>query len=271
MPYLCKKYNMNIHFEDKILFEKLKSATIVRCLVGSRCYGTHTLDSDHDYLYIYATSENELNSFITTHHQLQYKEDGIDYNFVSLHSFLKNTLNGDSTINFEVINSDALIGTELEFLNENKKSFLTYTMVRSMLGLARRDIKHFFRAETEYGKLKRLKHIVRGYLYSVDMINGCFDFNDCNKRLLSIELNVATNKQLKEYENLISNLRNVLTEKFNDKTLGLAQKFNVEDGIKITKLFTEYCSSESFKNKQNLLKDFDMTMFINSFENWVEY
>ena len=69
MPYLCKKYNMNIHFEDKILFEKLKSATIVRCLVGSRCYGTHTLDSDHDYLYIYATSENELNSFITTHHQ----------------------------------------------------------------------------------------------------------------------------------------------------------------------------------------------------------
>lgn len=262
---------MNIHFNDRQLFEKLKSATIVKCVVGSHMYGTNTETSDIDFLFVYATSENELNSFITTHHQLQYKEDGIDYNFVSLHSFLKNTLNGDSTINFEVINSDALIGTELEFLNENKKSFLTYTMVRSMLGLARRDIKHFFRAETEYDKLKRLKHIVRGYLYSVDMINGCFDFNDCNKRLLSIELNVATNKQLKEYENLISNLRNVLTEKFNDKTLGLAQKFNVEDGIKITKLFTEYCSSESFKNKQNLLKDFDMTMFINSFENWVEY
>jgi predicted nucleotidyltransferase len=262
---------MNIHFDDKELFERLKSATIAKCVVGSHMYGTNTEASDIDYLYIYATSENELNSFIKTHHQLQYKEDGIDYNFVSLHNFMNNTLNGDSSINFEVINSDALTGTDLEFLNTYKNSFLTYTIVRSYLGFARRDIKHFFRAETEYDKLKRLKHIVRGYLYSVDMINGCFDFNDCNKRLLSIELNVATNKQLKEYENLISNLRNVLTEKFNGKTLGLAQKFNVEDGIKITKLFTEYCSSESFKNKQNLLKDFDMTMFINSFENWVEY
>ena len=262
---------MNIHFTDKELFEKLKSATIAKCVVGSHMYGTNTETSDTDYLYIYATSENELNSFIKTHHQLQYKEDGIDYNFVSLHNFMNNTLNGDSSINFEVINSDALIGTDLEFLNTYRKSFLTYTIVRSYLGFARRDIKHFFRAETEYDKLKRLKHIVRGYLYSVDMINGCFDFNDCNKRLLDIELNVSSNKQLKEYEGLISNLRNELTEKFNGKTLGLAQKFNVEDGIKITKLFTEYCSSESFKNKQNLLKDFDMTMFINSFENWVEY
>lgn len=262
---------MNIHFTDKELFEKLKSATIAKCVVGSHMYGTNTETSDTDYLYIYATSENELNSFIKTHHQLQYKEDGIDYNFVSLHNFMNNTLNGDSSINFEVINSDALIGTDLEFLNTYKKSFLTYTIVRSYLGFARRDIKHFFRAETEYDKLKRLKHIVRGYLYSNDMINGCFDFNDCNKRLLSIELNVANNKQLKEYELLISNLRNVLTEKFNGKTLGLAQKFNVEDGISITKLFTDYCSSESFKNKQLLLKDFDMTMFINSFENWVEY
>ena len=69
---------MNIHFANKELFEKLKSATIVKCLVGSRIYGNHTNGSDYDYLHIYATSENELNSFIKVHHQLQYKEDGID-------------------------------------------------------------------------------------------------------------------------------------------------------------------------------------------------
>lgn len=80
---------MNIHFDNKELFEKLKSATIAKVVIGSKMYGTYDASkSDIDYLYIYATSENELNSFIKTHHQLQYKEDGIDYNFVSLHTFL---------------------------------------------------------------------------------------------------------------------------------------------------------------------------------------
>ena len=81
---------MNIHFKNKELFEKLKSATIAKVIVGSHMYGTNTESSDIDYLYIYATSENELNSFIKVHHQLQYKEDGIDHNFVSLHNFLNN-------------------------------------------------------------------------------------------------------------------------------------------------------------------------------------
>jgi len=66
---------MNIHFNDKELFEKLKSATIAKIVVGSNMYGTQNSSSDIDYLYIYATSENELNSFVKVHHQLQYYYD----------------------------------------------------------------------------------------------------------------------------------------------------------------------------------------------------
>lgn len=262
---------MNIHFEDRILFEKLKSATIAKVLVGSHMYKSNNELSDTDYLYIYATSENELYSFIKTHHQLQYKEDNIDYNFVSLHNFLYNTLKGDSTINFEVINSDSLIGTDLRFLNYNKDAFLTYTIIRSYLGLCRRDIKCFFSAKTDYDKEKRLKHIVRGSIYARYMLDNNFEFNKCNDMFRAVEIDITTSKQLKSYEKIVSDLRYVLNEKFASKTLGLAQHMNVESGVKITKDLLDYCKTESFKNKQAFLSDFNLDIFINSYENWVEY
>lgn len=262
---------MNIHFTDKELFEKLKSATIAKVVVGSHMYKSNNESSDTDYLYIYATSENELNSFIKTHHQLQYKEDNIDYNFVSLHNFLYNTLNGDSTINFEVINSDALIGTDIEFLNDNKDAFLTYTIIRSYLGLCRRDIKCFFSSKNDYERSKRLKHVIRGSLYAKYMIDKNFDFDKTNDEFRAVELDITTAKQLKYYEAIVSGLRNTLTEKFNAKTLGLAQNMDVAKGILITNKVLEFCKSKSFKDKQAFLSDFSLEMFINSNENWVEY
>jgi predicted nucleotidyltransferase len=262
---------MNIHFTDKELFERLKSATIAKVVVGSNMYGTNTETSDIDYLSIYATSENELLSFIKTHHQLQYKEDGVDYNFVSLHNFLENCLSGDSTINFEVLCSPALIGTELEFLYNHRKSFLTYSVVRSYLGLARRDVKHFYSAKTESDRIKRLKHAIRGYIYARDMIAGDFDFGGCNQELLGVAMDHTSNKQIKEYDIKISFLRNELANKFNGKTLGLPQHIDVTEGIKITEEFLNYCKSNEYKKKRDQLKDFDLSAFINSFENWVEY
>ena len=104
--------------------KKLKKATIAKVRVGSFVYGTDTIESDEDFLYIYATSENELLSVIQTQHQLQYKSNNgyylntrdIDHNFVSLHNFIKNIISGDSSINYEVIQSEELIGTDLEWL-----------------------------------------------------------------------------------------------------------------------------------------------------------
>jgi len=262
---------MNIHFTDKKLFDKLKKATIAKVIVGSHMYGTNNENSDIDYLHIYATSENELMSFIQTNHQLQYKEEGIDYNFVSLNSFLKNIFNGDSSINFEVIQSDSLIGTDLEWLCSHKDTFITYNMIRSYLGLCRRDIKYYNKCDTDYDKVKKLRHIIRGYIYAKKMISHNFNFKECNDTLLNIKLDISTNIQLREYEKKISDLRNELTEKFNNKTLGYAQNINVEAGIKLNTNLCNFMKTNEFKVKQYILKDFDMEMFINSYENWVNY
>jgi hypothetical protein len=81
----------------------------------------------------------------------------------------------------------------------------------------------------------------------------------------------TSNKQIKEYDVKISFLRNELADKFNGKTLGLPQHIDVTEGIKITEEFLNYCKSNEYKKKRDQLKDFDLSAFINSFENWVEY
>lgn len=262
---------MNIHFTDRTLFKQLKVATLAKVKVGSHMYGTNTEKSDIDYLYIYATSENELTSAIQVHHQLQFIEDGVDHNFVSLHTFLRNCMSGDSTINFEVLQSGALKGTKLDWLNKHKDSFITYTIIRSYLGFARRDIKHYHKQKDDYNKMKKLGHIIRGYIYARMMIDGIWDFNTANTELKNIKLNVTNNKMLKAYESKISKLRNTLNEKFNNRTLGYAQHMNVEKGITLTNELNEFCRGYEFKIKQLNLQYFNMNLFINSFENWVEY
>ena len=274
---------MNIHFTDKNLFEKLKKATLAKVVVGSRMYGIHNDDinkgplSDTDFLYIYATSENELTSAIQTHHQLQFiDEDGNDHNFVSLHTFVRNILNGDSTINFEVVQSGALFNTNLEWLHDLRSHFITYTIIRSYLGLARRDVKHYHKANTEELKKKRLGHIIRGYIYAKDMIHDQFNFKiaNCQLKIILDNLDVSNNKTLKEYDAAISNLRDELNEKFNNKTLGLAQHMNIKGASGLTYCMNYFCRSNDdtyFNEKQKHLNEFDMSYFINAFENWVEY
>lgn len=264
---------MNIHFTDKVLFEKLKKATIAKVIVGSHLYGTQTEVSDTDFLYIYATSENELKSFVQVNHQLQYKEDGIDHNFVSLHSFIRNSLNGDSTINFEVIQSGILSNTSLRWLDESKDFFKTYTITRSYLGLSRRDVKHFGKYTEEYEKRKRFGHIIRGYLYSKALVEHNFDFNELNIELKELMNTIDYNsgKELKRFSGYITDLREVLTAKFNDGSLNMPQNINVGSGILLDSLLINYCESVTFSFKQAFLKDFDMKMYINSYENWVNY
>ena len=160
---------MNIHITDVKFFESLKKATLVEIEVGSKMYGLSHDDSDKDLLCIYATSETEKNSFCLTHHQIQYKDEinRIDYIFVNIHNFLRNSLNGDSTINFEVINSDKLIDTPLEFLYQMRKAFFNYKILRSYLGLARRDIQRMdIDGKTEFGKNKKIAHSFRGFIFA---------------------------------------------------------------------------------------------------------
>lgn len=262
---------MNIHFKDEKLFEQLKLATIVKVKVGSHLYGTANMygTSDEDYLYIYVTSENELKSFIWTNHQLQYKEDGIDHNFVSVHSFIRNCLNGDSTINFEVIQSDELIGTELEFLTHNKKAFHTYTIIRSYCGFVKRDFKHWFKTKTREEERKKLGHIARGFIYAYELIKNRFDFNSCNEELKNLinKFDSDFYNSAKCYAETAEKLRKEL----NNNTLGLAKIIRTDDAKIINDQLLELVNSDYFKDKQSYIEDFDMNYFINAFENWVEY
>jgi len=265
---------MNIHFTDVKLFENLKKATLAKVIIGSKMYGT-SVDghSDTDYLYIYATSETELLSCIQSHHQLQFSENKVDHIFVSLHSFIKNTLSGDSTINFEVIHSNSLNGTVLEWISEKRNMFLTYSVIRSYIGLCRRDIKHFGKYSSEYEKRKRFGHIIRGVIYTRSFLNGSFDFLKSNLELVNTlkEIDFNSGKLLREYTSEVSKFRELLTSYYNDNTLLIAKNVNVEDAIIFNKLLIKMCESEVFKSKQLILTNFDMRPFINSYENWISY
>lgn len=268
---------MNIHFTDKELFERLKAATLAKVIVGSHLYGTNTLESDLDWLHIYATSENELKSFVWTNHQLQYKEDGVDHNFVSLHSFVRNIINGDSTINFEVVHSDALENTILELLMHMKDIFNTYTMIRSYNGLAKRDCKHWIKAKTDRDRLKKYGHIVRGYIYAQLLMHRTFRFDLANKALIhhmsyfkSGEKTLSIDN-VHEYNDLLDIQRKELNSLLESKDLKLAKVMKVQDGLDLEMSLKLLQYKGEFLQKQNKLKLFDMDIFINAFENWVSY
>jgi predicted nucleotidyltransferase len=261
---------MNIHFTDKELFERLKAASIIRVTVGSHMYGTNNAESDIDYLYIYATSDNELNSFIQTQHQFQYKENDIDHNFVSLHAFLKNTINGDSPMNFEVIHSGALKGTMLEFLYENRGMFNTYTILKAYLGMARRDAKFYYRENTDKGRLKKIGHVVRADIYCNALLNHDFDFNRCNQYLVNNSEDLKT-LHIKVADASISQLRNVMNERLDSGTLGMAQKMDFENAKILSNHVFELMKNHNYLSHKAVLEDFNIDAFLNAFENWVEY
>lgn len=270
---MSKIFAMNIHFDDKNLFEKLKRASIVNVLVGSHMYGTSTENSDTDLLYIYATSQNELLSPFDSHHQLQYKEEGVDHNFVSLHSFIKNALSGDSTINFEVIYSGSLAETPLYWLYENREIFLTYNIIRSYIGFCRRDLNSYGRYKTDKERYKRFGHILRGSIYTEAMLRNEFDFTKCNEETLSemLKNEYDSGKRLKELTALTTRLRTELTHANDFNTLGLGKTIKVADGIKLHEWCIGFCKGDLFMDYQNVLEDFDMNRFIDSVENWVSY
>ena len=142
-------------------------------------------------------------------------------------------------------------------------------MIRSYLGICRRDIKHYHK---DNNKFKKLRHIIRGYLYARHMINHTFDFDACNEELLSINIDVSNNFQLREYENSISLLRDELNAKFENKVLGYSQHFNVKRGIELSNDIYELCKSSLFLECQEYINESNINeLYINAYENWVEY
>jgi predicted nucleotidyltransferase len=265
---------MNIHTTDKNLVEALKSATIASCQIGSTMYGTNDENSDVDILHIYATSTKELNSLFPSFHQIQYTENGVDYLFVSIHNFIKNLITGDSTINFEVVQSGALHDTRLEFLYANKNEFNTYKMIRSYLGFANRDVKMWNGCKNDRDRHKKLMHIMRGYYYAKGMIDGDpFEIKNAEwiEAMSKIE---GTGKELQTYVTNYGTLVKELRTKINNgDELGLAKYMDVSAQTQIDYCFSLLCDSSVYKlwvANIDMYEDL-IELFYETNENGVEY
>lgn len=253
---------MNIHFKDIELFEKLKKATILKTIFGSKLYGIDDINSDIDYLYIYVPSISERNTFYPSHHHLQYKEknNNIDHIFVNIFTFLKNCINGDSPIFFEIINHDSILNSPLNFLYDMRKSFYNYKIIRSYNGIAKRDIKELSKQISEHDKNKKLAHVLRGHEFSKMIYN--LDFNPIINSELKEEIfkikNISDWKVRKEItEKLqleVENFRKKLTDDYNNK-FSLPKFMLVEDQIKLDVKLSELINSDIWKEKLNWYMD----------------
>ena len=178
---------MNIHFTDKMLKEQLDKSTIFEIEVGSGMYGLKTPESDTDILKIYLEGSLNLTSITDNHHQFQYKDtkNNIDYIYTSLGQFVKNIISGDSTINYEVLESS-------EFREQFKDLYLYFyinkldkiNIIKSYLGMAKRDLK-MLKKETNN---KKAYHIKRGILFAESILNdvNIFCTLDIHRENLSI-------------------------------------------------------------------------------------
>lgn len=262
---------MNIHFTDKYTYDKLKESTIVSIVVGSKMYGLDNNKSDIDYLHIYATSDLELNNPFIVNHQLQYKDDGVDHNFVSLHTFIRNICNGDSTINFEVIHSDEIKNSDISFLYEFKDAFYSYNVIKSYIGLIRRDYKFYGKGDKKENKIKKLKHIIRGFIFVNSIIDGKFSlFNQilidtCNGlyEMNSTELDEAAEK----YNTLNEKLRIDINSRISD----FPRYMHPDKQYMLNKTLLYYCSGEAYNKIKLKGADAIINLYHNSFENWVVY
>ncbi len=265
---------MNLHFKDITIFNHLKEASLVSCEFGSSLYKTNDENSDVDIHYIYATSNKELNSFVKSHHHLQYIEDGIDHVFVNLHTFILNTIKGDSTVLFEIIQSDILKDTALNFIYEMKYAFINYSIIRSYLGFANRDFRKYHTKVTHREQLKSICHIYRGYYFAKSLMEGNFrlindEFLDKVKeiKLLKEDDYVGKKKLLNSGVNIVSDLRMKLNEDFDRGRINLPKYMTIENQTKLDFQLSSLMEREEFKEKQLRIKNMDLTIFYDAFEN----
>ena len=247
---------MNIHFQDKKLFDILNANSIVTIKVGSHLYNLDNEKSDTDFLTIYFENNQ---SFLWEHHQLQYKENGIDFNFTTIQNFIRNILTGDATINFEVLFSEELKHSKLSFLYENRYHFINYHIIRSYLGLAKRDFKMIVKYTNNFKEFsaddfKKVSHFFRGFVFSNMLIDKTFDItlNSTYLKYSLLKFNII-NINGNEFKNDYDFIKTVKNE-------GILIDENVIHFIKYT--MEELENNREFLNKMMENKQFNKFMAI---------
>jgi len=265
---------MNIHITDIELFEKLALSTIFSIEIGSKMYGLDNDFSDRDIICVYATSDNELNSFHMTHHQIQYKENNTDYIFVNIHNFIRNCLTGDSTINMEVICNEKLKGTCLEFLYNMRYSFYNYKILKSYLGLCKRDLTRIdIDGKTEYTKNKKIAHAYRGLL-TAEKIFLNKDIQLSDKELNTIKTDIWTLNgyiMRQEYSNKLMSqvdiLRNNMNKELDKKNI--TNFMTIENQNKLQLELNKLTQSNFYM--EHKMDNFNMELIYDANENGIKY
>lgn len=210
---------MNIHTKDIELFTKLKEVTIYKSVIGSHLYENNTNISDIDYLSIYVPSKSELNTAFPSHHQIQYKdiENNIDYNFSNIFTFLKNLINGDSPVNFEIIHNTDLKNSSLNFLYDMRKDFYNYKILKSYLGIARKDLREMNKQSDFTKEKKKLSHAYRGLKFYEEILNGNLNIKMTDQLKNEIDHIKSLDKN-KEYFDIIKETKEKIEEKRKELT-----------------------------------------------------
>jgi len=255
---------MYIQFTDEGLYEALSDSTIVKIKMGSHLYGCDTESSDLDYLCIYREGISNESSYLWEHHPYQYKKNGIDYNFTSLQCFIRNLINGDSPHNFEVLYSKELMsdGT-ISWLSKYKEHFMNYNLIRSYLGLAKRDIKDY-NHETFNGTkectpyaFKKAFNVLRGVEVAKMLMNG--KYNNDFISLKSIKMGVVPDSQyVHDLVAVNANSMEFLRDLLNDRLKNGSIK-KIIDPVVAKKLDDELmstCTSNRYKWRQLLYIDY---------------
>lgn len=275
---------MNIKFSDENLFKNLIESSLVSLPIGSVLYNLQHAESDKDFLHILPSFRQEQESFLNNFHQLQYKkisenssETLEDHIFVSLPTFLKNCIIGESTINFECLHSVALKESVLSFLYEQRKNFYNYCIIRAYLGFCERDIKHYKKRQTDTDKASGIIHVQRGLLFAQNIFQDDFELivND----LIDFSGDVRAN--YKEFERFLP-IYLESAKDFRQETLNKAYeqgnlvRYMLPENQKILdKSLSEFIATDFYQQKRNQITPENQTkimeMYYNSFENWVEY
>jgi len=252
---------MNLHFKDIELFEKLKAATLHKAVIGSSMYGTTDSNSDVDYIYIYVPSISEKNCFYPSHHQLQYKEDGIDHNFVNIFSFLKNCIIGDSSINFEIVFDNSIKNSPLSFLYDNKEAFYNFKIMRAYLGFCNRDIRELRKQKNDTEKNKKISHVLRGLEFYKMILDK--KFNPIVTDELKAKINrIKSIDNWKDRQDITEQLkvdvdicRKELNLLYNSEKFHYPTFMSVENQIIIDNNLSDLINSDIWKEKSNWVMD----------------
>jgi predicted nucleotidyltransferase len=208
---------MNIHIDistKNILDNHIISDTVF----GSKLYGCDNSSSDTDMMMIYQPSFEEKNSIFVSHHQMQYKDisTNTDYIYSNISQFIRNTINGDATINAEIIFSDSFKNTSLEFLHNNRHIFVNYRLIKCYLGICRRDLREASKTDNPS---KKVAHAYRGYVFAKQLMEDPDNF----KNIFDISFyNIIKNmnyKEISKYSSELLNDINILREYLNKTTI----------------------------------------------------